>query len=79
MFALITKFASIRTMFAIVVVLDLEVHQMHIKSIFLNGELSETIFMKELEGYDNEHKRLYANSERPFMALNKHIKCGMKG
>jgi hypothetical protein len=66
-------------MLTIVVALDLEVHQMDIKNTFLNGELSETIFMGQPEGYKSEHKRLYANSERPFMALNKHIKCGMRG
>jgi hypothetical protein len=34
MFALVAKFASIRIMLAIVVALDLEVHQMDIKSTF---------------------------------------------
>jgi hypothetical protein len=78
MFTPIAKFASIYNMFAIVVALDLEVHQIDIKNIFLNGELNKTIFMEQLEGYNNEHKRLYANLEKPFMTLNKHIKCGMK-
>jgi len=48
MFALVAKFASIQTMLANVVTLDLEVHQMDIKSIFLNGKLNETIFMEYL-------------------------------
>jgi hypothetical protein len=48
MFALVAKFASIHTMLANVVTLDLEVHQMDIKSVFLNGKLNETIFMEYL-------------------------------
>jgi hypothetical protein len=46
MFALIAKFASIHTMLAIVATLDLEVHQMDVRSTFLNGKLNETIFME---------------------------------
>jgi hypothetical protein len=48
MFPLATKFASIRTMLAIDAAFDLEVHQMDVTSIFLNGKLSETIFMEQL-------------------------------
>ncbi len=79
MFAPIAKFASIHTMLVIVALFNLEVHQMDIRSIFLNGELNETIFIEQLEGYESEHKRLYVNSERPFTTLNKHIKHKMRG
>jgi len=79
MYAPIAKFASICSMFAIIVALDSEVHQMDIRNIFLNGGLNETIFMEQLEGYNSEHKRLYENLEKPFTTLNKHIKCGMRG
>jgi hypothetical protein len=30
---------------------DLELHQMDVKTVFLNGDLHETIFMAQLEGF----------------------------
>jgi hypothetical protein len=46
MFALVAEFASICTMLAIVAALDLKVHQMDIRNVFLNRKLSENIFME---------------------------------
>jgi hypothetical protein len=45
-FALVAKFASIHTMPAITAMLDLKVHQMDVRSAFLNGKLSKTVFME---------------------------------
>ena len=44
-FAPITKFASLCPILAIATELDLEVHQMDVKSAYLNGELKEEIYM----------------------------------
>ena len=30
---------------------DLELHQMDVKTVFLNGDLDETIFMAQSEGF----------------------------
>ena len=49
-FAPVTKFASLRTILAIAAELDLEVHQMDVKSAYLNGELKEEIYMKPPPG-----------------------------
>ena len=40
-------FASIRLILAIVAHMDLELHQMDVKTTFLNGELNEEIYMKQ--------------------------------
>jgi hypothetical protein len=34
----------------VVAIQDLEVHQMDVKIIFLNGDLSKEIYMQQLEG-----------------------------
>ena len=39
------RFASIRLILAMVASLDLELHQMDVKTAFLNEELDEEIFM----------------------------------
>ena len=44
---------------AIIAKLDLELHHMDVKTTFLNGDLSEEIYMKQPEGFvvdGQEHK-----------------------
>ena len=45
------RFASIRLILAIVTHMDLELHQMNVKIVFLNGELEEKIYMDQPEGH----------------------------
>jgi hypothetical protein len=51
-FAPVAKLASLRTILAIAAELDLEVHQMDVKSAYLNGELKEDIYMKPPPGFE---------------------------
>ncbi|KIK11065.1 hypothetical protein PISMIDRAFT_19844 [Pisolithus microcarpus 441] len=51
MFAPITKFSTIRVLLALAAQHDLEIHQMDIKSTFLNGELDEEIYLKLPPGF----------------------------
>jgi Reverse transcriptase (RNA-dependent DNA polymerase) len=51
-FAPVAKFASLRTILAIAAKEDLEVHQMDVKSAYLNGVLKEEIFMEPPPGFD---------------------------
>ena len=49
---------AFRAIMAMVAHYDMELHQMDVKTAFLNGELSEEIFMKQPEGFiepGNEH------------------------
>ena len=45
------KFNSIGLILAITAKLDLGLHHIDIKTTFLNGVLSEEIYMKQLEGF----------------------------
>ncbi|THH33390.1 hypothetical protein EUX98_g798 [Antrodiella citrinella] len=64
-FAPVSKFSSIRTLLALAAKLDLEVHQMDVKSAFLNGDLEEEIFMEMPPGFKDDsqvwslHKSIY--------------------
>src|SRR6266702_6193689 len=51
-FAPVAKFASLHAILALAAELDLEVHQMDVKSAYLNGELKEDIHMKPPPGLD---------------------------
>ena len=58
-YSLVTKIAFIRILFAIASIYKLVVHQMDVKTTFLNGDLEEEIYIEQLEGYivlGQEHK-----------------------
>ena len=55
----VTRITPIRLLIAIAVVRDLEIHQMDVKTVFLNGDLGDKIYMKQPEGFvvpSQEHK-----------------------
>ncbi|CDO75139.1 hypothetical protein BN946_scf184772.g6 [Trametes cinnabarina] len=58
-FAPVTKFASIRMLLAFAAKHDLEVHQMDVKSAFLNGDLEEEIFMEAPPGFQQDKAHVW--------------------
>ena len=67
-FAPITRANSIRVILSIANGMDMEIHQMDVKTAFLNGKLDEEIYMQQPKGYIDEknpdhvrklHKSLY--------------------
>ena len=46
-----TRINSIRIVLAIAALRNLEVHQMDVKTIFLNEDLDEKIYMEQPEGF----------------------------
>ena len=48
------RFALIHLILAIVAHLDLELYQMDVKTIFLNGELDEEIYMDQPMGFEKK-------------------------
>ena len=48
----VAKFTSNRIIMSVVARMDLELHQLDVKTAFLNGELKEDIFMLQLEGFE---------------------------
>ncbi|KAD3640650.1 hypothetical protein E3N88_29873 [Mikania micrantha] len=50
-FSPVSRKVSLRIVMALVAHFDLELHQMDVKTAFLNGDLYEDMFMKKLEGF----------------------------
>ena len=50
-FSSVTRVTSIGLLIAIVVIFDVKIHQMDVKTAFLNGDLEEEIYVDQLEGF----------------------------
>ena len=49
-FSPVVRITSIRVLLAFAVQFDLEIHQMDVRTAFLNGDLNEEIYMEQPEG-----------------------------
>ena len=47
----VTRITSIRILIALAAMHDLKIHQMDVKTAFLNGKLEEEIYMEQPEGF----------------------------
>ena len=50
-FSLVTRITSIRLLIAIAIIFDLKMHQIDVKTVFLNGVLEEEIYMDQPKGF----------------------------
>jgi hypothetical protein len=72
-FSLVAKFVSIRCVFALATIEDLEIHQMDIKTAFINADLEEDMYMEQPKGFTQRdkhlmyklHKSLYGLKQSP--------------
>nr|GEV67761.1 AP-4 complex subunit mu [Tanacetum cinerariifolium] len=58
-YAPVARITTIRLLLALIAIHNLVIHQMDVKTAFLNGDLDEEVYMKQLEGFvmpGNEHK-----------------------
>ena len=53
-----TRINFIRMVLAIVALRNLEVHQMDVKIVFLNGDLDEEIYMEQPRGFLLQDKKI---------------------
>lgn len=72
-FAPVSKHSTLRVLLSVVAAQDLELHQLDVKTAFLNGDLEEVIYMKQPPGYAEGgprtvcrlHKSLYGLRQAP--------------
>ena len=57
-----------------------KLHQMDVKTTFLNGVIEEEIYIEQPPGFETHDKETYVCRLRnPYMGENKHPKHGMEG
>lgn len=56
MFSHVVKHTFIRVLLSLVAMKDLELEQLDVKTVFLQGDLEEQIYMKQSEGFEVEGK-----------------------
>ncbi|RDX83868.1 hypothetical protein CR513_35173, partial [Mucuna pruriens] len=61
---------SFRTVMALVAHFDLELHQMDVKTVFLNGDIDKTIYMMQPENFvSNEYKSMVCKLKKSIYGL----------
>ncbi|KAI5322517.1 hypothetical protein L3X38_031589 [Prunus dulcis] len=85
----VSRITTIRTLIALAYVHNLVIHQMDVKTAFLNGDLDEEIYMEQPEGFivkGQEHKLEIVNDVKSYLSRNfdmkdmgeAHVILGMK-
>ena len=75
-FAPVARYSSIRSILAITNQLDLEVHQMDVKTAYLNGNLEHEIYMEQPEGYvDKNQADLVCRLRKSLNSLKQSARC----
>ncbi len=70
-FAPVAKFTSIHCILALAALEDMEIHQMNVKSAFINGELKDEIYMEQPQGF------VHQGGEHLVCKLHNSL-CGLK-
>ena len=68
-FAPVSKYTTVRVMLAHAAVLDLEIHQLDIKTAFLNGEIEEEVWTVQPPGYEEGGSNMACHLQKALYGL----------
>eukprot|EP00253_Pinus_taeda_P020285 PITA_20285 len=71
-FFLVAKYSSIRSMLALSAQMGWKIHQMDVKTTFLNGQIEENIYIEQPQGFGTfNHESHVCRLKREFCGLKK--------
>ena len=59
-FALVARYTTIKTIISLAAVFRWKLHQMDVKTAFLNGEIEEEVYIEQPEGFATHGKKTHA-------------------
>ncbi len=78
-FSPVARFTTIRTVLALSTLLDLELHQLDVKTAFLNGTMEDEIYMRQPESFiSEEHPEYVCKLKRSLYGLRQAARCWNK-
>eukprot|EP00253_Pinus_taeda_P025597 PITA_25597 len=60
----VARYTSIRTVISLAAQMGWEIHQMDVKTTFLNGVIEEKVYIEQPEGFETHEKKSYIGSSR---------------
>ena len=58
-FAPVARYTSIRSVISLAAQMGWEIHQMDVKTTFLNGMIEEEVYIEHPEGFENHEKKTH--------------------
>ena len=76
-FALVARYSSIKSMLALSTQMGWKIHQMDVKTTFLNGKIEEKVYIEQPEGFETfNHESHVCQLKRALYVLKKNLVLG---
>jgi hypothetical protein len=76
-FAPVARYTSIRTIIALATKMEWKLHQMNVKTTFLNGVIEEEVYIEQPQGFEVEDRKSHVCKLKKVLYGSKLLELGM--